>query len=182
MTTEAYKPAGILSFEEHSPSLAEGVFVAPGAQVIGQVTLGPDVNVWHNCVLRGDDMPITVGARTNIQDLSMLHVTTGMFGCHIGEDVTIGHRAIIHACTIGDRCLIGMGAIILDGAVIEDDCMIAAGSIIGPGKRIEAGSMIMGAPGRFKRKLTEQDVQMHLLSALHYVELAKRHAASLGGS
>lgn len=181
MTDQQNHP-GVVSFEEHSPTFASGVFVAPGAHVIGQVTLGEDVNVWHNCVIRGDDMPIIVGARTNIQDLSMLHVTTGMFGCHIGEDVTIGHRAIIHGCTIGDRCLIGMGAIILDGAVIEDDCMIAAGSVIGPGKRIASGSMIMGAPGRLKRQLTEQELQMHVLSALHYVELAKRHAASLANT
>lgn len=178
MSDHTHHP-GVVSFEGHTPTIGPGVFIAPGAHVIGQVTLAQDANIWHNCVIRGDDMPITIGERTNIQDLSMIHVTTGMFGCHIGADVTVGHRAIIHACTIGDRCLIGMGAIILDGAVIEDDCMIAAGSIIGPGKRIESGSMMMGAPGRFKRLLTEQDIQMHILSALHYVETAQRHAKAL---
>lgn len=180
MTMTSIDSPNILTFEGHEPQLAPDAFVAPGAFVMGQVTLGAQSNIWYNCVLRGDVMPITVGARTNIQDLSMIHVSTGTFSCHIGDDVTIGHKATIHGCIIGNGCLIGMGAIILDGAVIEDHCLIAAGSIIPPGKRIPSGSVVMGAPGKVKRTLTEAQIQHHYASAHHYVELAERHRISLG--
>lgn len=166
----------LLSFEGALPTLEGACFVAPGAQVIGQVSLGADASVWYNCVLRGDSLPISVGRRTNIQDLSLLHVSGPDFACTVGDDVTVGHRAIIHGCTIGHRCLIGMGAIILDGAVIEDECIIAAGALIPPGKRIPSRSLVMGSPGKVVRALSDDDVANILLSAQHYVELARRHA------
>ena len=169
----------LLPFEGCWPSLAPGAFVAPGAQVIGQVSLGQDASVWHQSVLRGDVLPIQVGARTNIQELSLLHVSSPSFACAVGQDVTVGHRAIIHGCTVSDRCLIGMGAILLDGAFIEPECIIAAGALVAPGKRIPSRSLVMGSPGKVVRQLTEDDVASILASAHHYVELARRHARSL---
>lgn len=180
MTTMTSKPPqNTLPFEGVYPSLSPGCFIAPGAQVMGQVTLGQGSSVWYNCVLRGDVLPIRVGARTNIQDLSVLHVSGPDFACTIGDDVTVGHRAIIHGCTIKDRCLIGMGAIILDGAIIEDDCIIAAGALVPPGKHIPAGSLVMGSPGKVVRQVSAQDRENILHSAQHYVALAQQHLLSL---
>ena len=141
-------PPGVRPFEGAWPTLGSGAFIAPSAQVIGRVSLGESASVWYQSVLRGDSLPIRVGARTNIQDLSVLHVTGPDHPCVIGEDVTVGHRAIIHGCTVQDRCLIGMGAILLDGCVIEAECLIGAGALIPPGKRIPSRSVVMGAPGK----------------------------------
>lgn len=166
---------GILPFEGVLPTLHAGVWLAPGAHVIGHATLADDVNVWHNAVIRADVMPITIGPRTNVQDLSMIHVTSHRFATTIGADVTIGHRAILHGCTVGDRCLIGMGAIVLDGATIEDDCLIGAGALIPPGAHIPAGSVVLGAPGKIRRTTTDAERLGFVESARHYVELARRH-------
>lgn len=165
----------LIDFEGVFPVTEQGVYVAGGARVIGDVRLGAHSSVWYNSVLRGDVCPITIGRRTNIQDLSMIHVTSGQFETLVGDEVTVGHRAILHGCQIGDRCLIGMGATILDGAIIEPECLIAAGSLIPPGMRVPSGSLVMGSPGRVKRELGDEERQNIVASAHHYVELARRH-------
>ena len=169
---------GILPFEGVTPTLGVGAFVAPGAQVIGDVQLGDAANVWYNAVIRGDVEPIRIGAHTNIQDGTVIHVQGGEFATHIGEGVTVGHKALIHACTIGDNCLIGMGSIILDGATVEDNCLIAAGSVVTPGTTIPAGSLAMGTPAKVVRELSDQEIEDFRESAEHYVELAGRHRRS----
>jgi carbonic anhydrase/acetyltransferase-like protein (isoleucine patch superfamily) len=166
----------LLSYKGILPTLGEDAYVAPGARVIGDVVLGDGASVWFNSVVRGDVMPIRIGARTNIQDLSVLHVSSETFATTIGDDVTVGHRAIIHGCTIEDRCLIGMGAIILDGAYIEEGCLIAAGALVPPGVRVPAGSVYMGAPGKVRRQVSQAELENFLESAKHYSELARVYA------
>ncbi len=163
------------SFDNISPVLDGGAWVAPEAVVIGKVHLGKDVNVWHGAVIRGDVGSIEIGARSNIQDLTMIHVTGGAFDTFIAEDVTIGHRVILHGCTIKARALIGMGAIILDGAIIEEDVLIGAGSIVTPGTVIPAGHLALGSPARVVRALSDEEKAGLLLSAKKYVELARQY-------
>jgi carbonic anhydrase/acetyltransferase-like protein (isoleucine patch superfamily) len=172
------KPAkfGLVTpFEGTQPVLGNGAWVAPGAHVMGDVVLGADASVWYNSVVRGDVHRIRIGARTNIQDLSLVHIDTGTAPTHIGDDVTVGHKAIIHGCTIEDRCLIGMGAIILSGAHIAEECLVGAGSLVPPGKSYPRRSLLMGSPARVVREVTDEEVEAFLESARHYAELAKRH-------
>jgi carbonic anhydrase/acetyltransferase-like protein (isoleucine patch superfamily) len=171
--------AHILPFQGHRPQLDATNFIAPTAVVIGQVKLGTDTSVWYQTVLRGDVHTIEIGARTNLQDGTVVHVSSGNHFAQVGDDCTIGHRAIIHGCIIGNRVLVGMGAIVLDGAVIGDDCIIGAGSVVTPGTQIPAGSMVMGAPARVVRQLREGEVAFLPLSALHYVQNAAEHMAML---
>jgi len=131
--------------------------VAPSADIIGQVILGDDTSIFYQCVLRGDINSITVGARSNIQDHCTLHVASDL-SVTLGEDVSVGHGCIIHACTIGDRVLVGMGSIIMDGTTVGEDCLIAAGSLLVKGKVFEPGSLIMGNPARTIRKLTPEEI------------------------
>lgn len=145
-------------FGTHQPALADGVFVAPSADVIGRVTLGKDASVFFQCVLRADINSITVGDRTNIQDQTTVHVASDL-GTTIGSKVSIGHGCVIHACTIGDRVLIGMGSIVMDGATVGEDCLVAAGSLVLKGKKFEPGSLIMGNPAKAIRKLTEEEIE-----------------------
>ncbi len=165
------------SYQEHQPELGERVWIDPAATVIGQVRLGDDTSIWPGAVLRGDVNYITVGARTNIQDGTICHVThdgpysPGGEPLVLGEDITVGHAAILHACRIGDRCLIGMGALVLDGAVIEDDVMLAAGSLVSPGKTLKSGWLYRGQPARPVRELTEKELEMLKYSAENYVRL-----------
>ncbi len=166
------------AFESMRPRLRDGAWVAPSADVIGDVEMGEGANVWYGCVLRGDVMPIRIGERTNIQDLTVIHVTSGEHATTVGDDVTVGHRAILHGCTVEDHCLIGMGAILLDGVHVEPYCLIGAGAVVTPGKRIPEGSLVLGSPGRVVRQLTEEERAAIDESALHYVELAARHATS----
>lgn len=168
----------ISAFEGQRPRLGRGAWVAPSADVMGDVELGDDASVWYGAVLRGDVMPIRVGARTNIQDLTVVHVTSGQFPTTIGDDVTVGHRAILHGCTVDHYCLIGMGAIILDGAHVEPYCLVGAGALVTPGTRIPEGSLVLGAPAKVIRPVTDDDRRAFEASAAHYVELARRHAAS----
>ncbi|MBA2664181.1 MAG: gamma carbonic anhydrase family protein [Bradymonadaceae bacterium] len=167
--------SGILEFEGAFPSLGEGAFIAPGAIVIGAATLRAGASVWYNSVVRADVCPIHIGARTNIQDLSVIHVTSGRFETFIGDDVTVGHRVILHGCTIANNCLIGMGSIVLDGAHIEENCLIGAGSTVTPGTRIPAGHLAIGSPARVKRALSDEEIASFGISAAHYVQLALRH-------
>ena len=165
----------LIDFEGKFPSVAPGAFVAPGAVVIGEVEIGEGSSIWYNGVVRGDVCPITIGERTNIQDLSMIHVTSQTHPTTIGDEVTVGHKAIIHGCTIADRCLVGMGAVILDGADLEEYSFVAAGSVVPPGMRVPSGSLVMGSPARVKRELSEEERQKIEASAVHYVDLARRH-------
>lgn len=159
----------------HHPKVSPGVFIASGAVVIGQVDLSQDVNIWFNTVIRGDVNTITIGARTNVQDNTTIHVTTKTGPTIIGSDVTIGHNAVIHACTIEDLCLIGMGSTILDGALIGRECFVAAGSVVTPGKRMPPGMMIMGSPAKPVRELTPEEKAFLVRSAKDYVQTAKSY-------
>ena len=162
-----------------APTLGRGVFVAPNATVIGDVVLGEESSVWFGTVLRGDVFPIRIGRRTNVQDNAVVHVTGGKASTTIGDDVTIGHLALIHGCTIGNRCLIGMGSILLDGASIEDDCLIAAGSLIPPRMRIPAGSLVMGRPARVVRPLDAADREHIREAGSLYVGYGREYADGL---
>jgi carbonic anhydrase/acetyltransferase-like protein (isoleucine patch superfamily) len=165
----------VMPWNGHHPKLGRGVFVASGATVIGQVEIGEDSNVWFNTVIRGDVNTIKIGARTNIQDNTTVHVTSRTGPTVIGNNVTIGHNAVIHACTIEDYCLIGMGSTILDGAVIRSNCFIAAGSVVTPGKEMPSGMMVMGSPAKPVRPLTQAELDFLRKSALDYVETAKSY-------
>jgi carbonic anhydrase/acetyltransferase-like protein (isoleucine patch superfamily) len=167
----------IRSFQKQLPRLGERVFVDDSAQVIGQVELGDDVSIWPLTVVRGDVNHIRIGARTNIQDNSVLHVThdgrysPGGVPLIIGSDVTVGHNVILHACTVEDACLIGMGSVILDKAVIGKHSLIGAGAVVAPGKIVEPGSLWVGNPARFIRKLTESEIESLYYSAENYRKL-----------
>ncbi|TVQ99513.1 MAG: gamma carbonic anhydrase family protein [Deltaproteobacteria bacterium] len=163
----------------HTPDLQEDTFVAPGASVIGQVTAAVAVSIWYGAVLRGDVQPIHIGSRTNIQDGAVVHATTGRTPVTVGEDCTIGHRAILHGCTLGNRILIGMGAILLDEVEIGDDCLIGAGALILEGTVIPPGSLVVGSPARVRRPLSAAERTALLASAAHYVEAARQHRESL---
>lgn len=144
------------SFLLKSPSISPSAFIAPNATLLGDVTIGENASVWYNAVLRGDINSISVGRGSNVQDGSVLHLSAD-YGCHIGEYTTVGHMAMLHACTIGNECLIGMGAIILDGVEIGDRCIIGAGALITQGKKIPAGSMVLGSPAKVVRELSEEE-------------------------
>ncbi|HEU4959735.1 MAG TPA: gamma carbonic anhydrase family protein [Sphingomonas sp.] len=160
------------------PSLASGVWIAPSADVIGDARLGEAASVWFGAVIRADNTPILVGARTNIQESAMLHSDPGA-PLTIGEDVTVGHHAILHGCTVGSRALIGMGAVVLNRAVIGADCIVGAGALVTEGKEFAPGSLIVGSPARAVRQLDQAALAMLKLSAAHYVEKAGRYAAGL---
>jgi carbonic anhydrase/acetyltransferase-like protein (isoleucine patch superfamily) len=162
-----------------TPVLGSGVFVAPNASVIGDVVLGEGASVWFGAVLRGDAFPIRVGARTNIQDNAVVHVTGGSASTTLGDDITVGHAAIVHGCTIGNRCLVGMGSILLDGAVIEDECLVAAGALVPPGMRIPTRSLVMGRPAKIVRILGDSDLAHIRDAAAVYVTYARDCLASL---
>jgi len=166
---------------ERRPSLPpEGrYFIAPNASVIGDVRLGEDAGIWFGAVLRGDNEPITLGARSNFQDLSVAHTDPGC-PCTVGEDCTIGHRAILHGCTIGDGSLVGMGAIILNNARIGRFCLIGAGALITEGKEIPDFSLVMGSPGKVVRTLDPEAQEKLLASAANYVANAKRFREFFG--
>ncbi len=157
------------------PKLGKDVFVAETAAIIGDVVIGDQSNIWYGVVMRGDVHEIRVGARTNIQDGTIVHVTSGRFGTYIGSDVTIGHAVILHACTLGDHSFVGMGATVMDGAVVEDGAMVAAGALVTPGKRVPSGELWAGSPAKLMRKLGDDDQKAFLASADHYVKLAAEY-------
>ena len=161
-----------------APQLSEGAWAAPSADLIGDVRLGPRASVWFGAVIRADNTPILIGEESNIQDGAIGHSDPG-FPLTVGARVTVGHQAILHGCTIADDCLVGMGARILNGAVLDSECLVGAGALITEGKRFESGSLIVGAPARVVRKLTEQERQALRVSAAHYAEKATRYAAEL---
>lgn len=161
-----------------SPQLAAGAWAAPSADLIGDVRLGPRSSVWFGAVIRADNTPILIGDDSNLQDGAIGHSDPG-FPLTIGARVTVGHQAILHGCTIADDCLIGMGARILNGAVLETECLVGAGSLVTEGKRFAAGSLIVGAPARAVRQLTDEERQALRISAAHYAEKAARYAERL---
>ena len=170
----------MLSYLGKTPELGEGVFIAPGSFVIGDVQIGNNSSVFYNSVVRGDVNSITIGAGTNIQDNCTLHVTDEA-SLTIGDGVTVGHNAVVHACRVGDNVLVGIGAVVLDGAVIENDSIVAAGSVVTPGKVFPAGSMIMGSPAKVVRALTEQDRAFIKKAADNYLVAKDNHLLELEG-
>jgi gamma-carbonic anhydrase len=160
------------------PAIAETAFIAPNASILGAVTVGEYSSVWYQAVVRGDIQSIRIGPRTNIQDGSVLHVADD-FPLTVGNDVTCGHRAIIHACTIGDRVLIGMGAIVLDGAEVGSDCIIGAQALVTKGCKLPAGSLIIGAPAKVARRLTDAERASITLLAEKYVNVAAHYRRRL---
>jgi carbonic anhydrase/acetyltransferase-like protein (isoleucine patch superfamily) len=171
----------IKPFEQHTPQIAEGVYIDDSALVIGDVHIGKDSSIWPMVVVRGDIHRIRIGERTNIQDASVLHVTHESqyvpegFPLTIGHDVTVGHGAVLHGCTIGSACLIGMGAVILDGAVLEDLVMLGAHALVPPGKTCETGYLYVGSPAKKIRGLTREEVDFLQYSADSYVALKNRY-------
>lgn len=172
----------ILTLDGHVPDFVRAALVAPGTRLIGQVTLGEDSSIWYNCVLRGDVNPISVGARTNIQDGTVVHVTTKLHATEIGDDCLIGHIAMIHGCKLHDRAFVGLGAIVMDGCEIEGDGMLAAGALLTPGKRIGAGQMWAGRPAKYVRDLSPEEIAGHRSGVAHYVENARAHARALAAA
>ena len=172
----------IRAFQNIRPTLGARVYVDPAACVIGDVVLGDDVSIWPGTVLRGDVNYIRVGARSNIQDGTIVHVThdgpygqAGGLATIIGADVTIGHGAIVHACVIEDACLIGMGSTVLDGAVVRKHGFVGAGALIAPGKTVGEGELWLGNPARCVRRLSEQEIEQLYYSAQHYVRLKDKY-------
>jgi carbonic anhydrase/acetyltransferase-like protein (isoleucine patch superfamily) len=166
------------------PTLGQRVYVDPAATVIGDVELDDDASLWPGTILRGDVNFIRIGARTNVQDGTIIHVShhspynQAGYPTLIGADVTVGHGTILHACTIGDRCLIGMGACILDGAKVEVHGFVGAGAVVGPGKTVGEGELWLGNPARFVRRLSDMEIESLLYSAQHYVRLKDQYLAA----
>ena len=176
--------AAIRSFNQITPELGDRVYVDPACTLIGDVTIGADSSVWPGTVIRGDVNFIRIGERTNIQDGTVIHVShdgpNGRpvgYATLIGDDVTIGHGAIVHACTIGNACLIGMGATVLDGAVVEDHGFVGAGAVIPPGKTVRSGELWLGNPAKCVRRLSEAEIEQLYYSAQHYVRLKDKYLA-----
>lgn len=166
------------------PTLGARVYIDPAAVVIGKVTLGDDVSIWPTAVVRGDVDTIEIGARTSIQDGAVLHVShdgpykPGGRNLIIGADVTVGHKAVLHACTIGNACLVGIGAIVLDDVVTEDFVMIGAGALVTSGQQLKKGGLYLGSPARRARELSAREMQFLSYSAAHYVKLKDRYLES----
>lgn len=163
---------------DSSPRIAPHAWVAPSADLVGDVRLGERASVWFAAVIRADNTPITIGEESNVQDGSIGHSDPG-FPLTIGARVTVGHQAILHGCTVFDDCLIGLGARILNGAVIERECIVGAGALITEGKTFPAGSLIVGSPARVVRQITEDERQLLRASAAHYAEKAALYTAEL---
>ena len=160
------------------PRLAAGAWVAPSADLIGDVLVGERASIWFGAVIRADNTPITIGEESNIQDASVCHSDAG-YPLQIGARVTVGHQAILHGCVIADACLIGMGARILNGATIDEECIIGAGALVTEGKHFARGSLVVGAPARVVREITDEERRMLRLSAAHYADKAQHYRAEL---
>lgn len=170
----------ILDYDGTRPTIGENVFVAPGSTVIGDVHIGKESSVWFGTVIRGDVFHIRIGERTNVQDNSVIHVTTDRHATIVGNDVTIGHRVLLHGCTVEDGALIGMGAIVMDRAHIGAGALVAAGSLVTEGTEVPPGMVAMGSPAKIKRAVSDAERQYLEYAAGHYVEIAARYAKDLG--
>jgi len=170
------RAALLLPYGERSPQLHPSVWIAPGATVVGDVEIGADSSVFYAAVLRGDVHHIRIGSRTNIQDHATLHVTAGRFPTLLGDELTVGHRAVVHGCRIGDGALVGIGAIVLDGAVVGEDALVAAGAVVRPGQIVEPRTLVAGVPARPVRDRTSEEIELQRERTLRYVETARRHA------
>jgi carbonic anhydrase/acetyltransferase-like protein (isoleucine patch superfamily) len=164
-----------IAFEGVMPKLGRDVFVAPTATLVGQVTIGDQSSIWFGAVLRGDVGKIHIGARTNVQDLSVLHMTGGISATELGDDVTIGHAVTLHGCRIGHRCLVGIGSILLDNVELGEECFVAAGSLLPPRLVVPARSFVLGRPARVVRPTTEREIASIRESALRYVQIASKY-------
>jgi len=177
--TSRFPPTVIVQpFRGHHPRLADDVLVAELAAVIGDVEIGAGSSIWYGTVVRGDVMPIRIGAAVSIQDNSVVHVTSEVAGTVVGDRVTVGHRVVLHACTIDDDCLIGMGSVILDRAHIGSGSVVGAGAVVTPGTVIPPGSLVVGAPARVKRPVSDGERAWIASSAEHYVALARTYLDS----
>jgi len=165
----------LLPYKGKRPKLHETVYVEASARIIGDVIIGAYASVWFNAVVRGDVNYIRIGERTNVQDNSVLHVTKDVYPLIIGSDVTIGHNAVLHGCIVKDRCLIGMGSIILDDAEIGEDTIVGAGALVTEGTKVPPGSLILGAPARVVRKLSGEEVEGILTAAKNYLEYTQNY-------
>ena len=163
----------IINYKDKCPDISESCFIAEDANIIGDVKIGNCSSVWFKTVVRGDVNYIRIGKNTNIQDSSVLHVTTGTHPLIIGDDVTAGHMVILHGCTIKNRVLVGMGSIVQDGAVIESDTLVAAGSVVTQNAHIPSGKLVMGIPAKVKRDLTNEEIQSIKQSSVNYVKNAE---------
>lgn len=168
----------ILPFEDKTPKIADSAFIAPTAVVIGDVMIGADSSIWYGCTLRGDVNHIRIGARSNIQDHSVIHVDRRYHPAVIGDDVLVGHMCLIHGCTLEDGCFVGMKATIMDGCVVESGGMVAAGALLTPGKRVKRGELWAGSPAKPMRDLTAAQIEEFRLATDHYARLAAKHKAA----
>lgn len=165
----------ILPYKGVTPKIHDTAFVAEGAAITGDVEIGEYSNIWFNVSIRGDVHEVRIGKRTNIQDGSVIHVTTGGQGTHIGSDVTVGHAAILHDCTVHDFGFVGMQACVMDGAVVESNAMVAAGALVTPNKVVKSGELWAGRPAKFMRKVSQEELDYIKWSAPHYVELGQEY-------
>ncbi len=172
----------IKAFKGKAPKIHSSNFIAPDAVLIGDITVGEDSTIWYKCVLRGDENPIVIGKRTNIQDLTLCHETSNVGPLIIGDEVTVGHRAVLHGCKIENRCLIGMGAIVLDRVVIGEESIVAAGAVVLAGTVIPPRSLVAGVPAKVRRQLTDDDMEVIDYSWAHYVERGQDHKKLYEGS
>ncbi len=170
----------ILPYGEHQPKIADTAFVAPNTSVIGDVEIGDEASIWFGSTLRSDVMPIRIGARTSIQDGSVVHATDGWAPTLVGEDCVVGHKVILHGCTVGSRVLVGMGAILLDEVEVGDDVLIGAGSLVTARTKIPSGVLVMGSPAKVKRELTDAERASILDGAAHYVAKTRDYRRIIG--
>ena len=176
----------IISLYGKTPQIDDSAFIAPGCRIIGDVEIGPDASVWYNCVIRADVNRIVIGARSNVQDGTVIHCDSPRpgqpegFPTLIGEDVLIGHLAMVHGCILEDRAFVGLGSIVMDGCRIGSDAMLAAGAMLTPGKAMPAGQLWGGRPAQFMRDLPEPAIAGMRVGVAHYVENAKAHSAAIG--
>ncbi len=175
----------IITIGGKTPQIADSAFIAPGCRIIGDVTIGPEASIWYNCVIRAEVNRIVIGARSNIQDGSVVHCDGPMPGVEdgyptiIGEDVLVGHNVMLHGCVLHDRAFVGLSATVMNGAVIEGDAMLAAGAMLTQNKRIEARQLWAGSPARFVRELDDAAIVGMRIGVAHYVQNAKTHRTAI---
>jgi len=173
-------PGLLLPFQGIRPTIAPDAFIAPNATIIGNSVIGPGSSIWFGCILRGDVHEIRVGARVNIQDGTVVHVSRAKTGTYIGDDVSIGHMALIHGCVLEDRAFVGMNATVMDECVVESLAFVAAGALVTPGKRVKRGELWAGRPAKMIRELTEDDYKMMAGTGSSYAALAQQYRSEIG--